>query len=178
MSELEFQRCLKEISNGKKEYLKIIYDYYGHTIYSYSLSIIKCENLAKDICQDVFIKIWNNSSKYKSKSNHKNWMMTITKNTAIDYLRKYKREEIVEEFNIIDDEDMMEDINQKILIKEALNLLNDEEREIVILHAISDLTFKNIGEILNKPIGTVTWRYREAIKKLRSKVDYRENSYE
>ena len=170
MSELEFQRCLREISDGKKESLKIIYDYYGHAIYSYALSIIKCEDFAKDICQDVFIKIWNSSSKYKNRNNHKSWMMTITKNTSIDYLRKYKKENMVDQYNIIDNEDLIEGVNQKMQIKEALNLLNDEEREVVILHTISDLTFKNIGEILNKPIGTVTWRYREAIKKLRNKL--------
>lgn len=170
MSELEFQRCLREISDGKKESLKIIYDYYGHAIYSYALSIIKCEDLAKDICQDVFIKIWNSSSKYKNRNNHKSWIMTITKNTSIDYLRKYKKEDMIEQFNIIDNEDMIEGINEKFQIEEALNLLNDEEREVVILHTISDLTFKNIGEILNKPIGTVAWRYRESIKKLRNKL--------
>lgn len=170
MSELEFQRCLREIKNGKKESLKIIYDYYGHVIYSYALSIIKSEDLAKDICQDVFIKIWSNGSKYKYSNNHKAWIMTITRNTSIDYLRKYKREDIVDEINVIDNKDMIEDINQKLLIKESLALLNEEEREVVILHTISDLTFKNIGEILNKPIGTVTWRYREAIKKLRKRI--------
>ena len=170
MSELEFQRCLKEISNGKKDSLKIIYDNYGYVIYSYALSIIKCESLAKDICQDVFIKIWNNSNKYKNNNNHKSWIMTITRNTAIDYLRKYNREVLLDEFNIVDNKDMSEEVNEKLQIKEALNSLNDEEREVVVLHTISDLTFKNIGEILNKPIGTVTWRYREAIKKLRKKV--------
>lgn len=170
MSELEFQRCLKEIKNGKNNSLKVIYDNYGHVIYSYALSIIKCESLAKDICQDVFIKIWNNSSKYKNNSNHKSWIMTITRNTSIDYLRRYSRSDILNEFNIVDSNDVIEDINQKIYIKEALESLNDEEREIVVLHTISDLTFKHIGEILNKPIGTVTWRYREAIKKLRKKV--------
>ena len=168
MSELEFQRCLREIKNGKKESLKIIYDYYGHVIYSYALSIIKSEDLAKDICQDVFIKIWSNGSKYSN--NHKAWIMTITRNTSIDYLRKYKREDIVDEINVIDNKDMIEDIIQKLQIKESLALLNKEEREVVILHTISDLTFKNIGEILNKPIGTVTWRYREAIKKLRKRI--------
>lgn len=40
----------------------------------------------------------------------------------------------------------------------------------MILHAISDLTFKSIGEILDKPLGTVAWRYREAIKKLKKKI--------
>lgn len=170
MSELEFQRCLKEIGNGNKDSLKIIYDNYGHVIYSYALSIIKCESLAKDICQDVFVKIWNGRSKYKNNSNHKSWIMTITRNTSIDYLRKYNREVLLDEFNIVDNKDMSEEVNEKLQIREALESLNDEEREVVVLHTISDLTFKNIGEILNKPIGTVTWRYREAIKKLRKKV--------
>lgn len=170
MSELEFQRCLKEIDIGQKEALKKIYDYYGHAVYSYALSIVKCTSLAEDICQEVFIKIWDNSNKYRRLGNPKGWIMTITRNTAIDYLRKYKREDIIGEFHIAVDRDMSDEINQKIYITEALAQLKDEEREVVILHAISDLTFKCIGEILNKPLGTVTWRYREAIKKLREKI--------
>lgn len=170
MSELEFQRCLREIDSGKKESLKKIYDYYGHAVYSYALSIVKCRSLAEDICQEVFVKVWGNSRNYRRFGNPKGWIMTITRNTAIDYLRKYRREDIIEEFHIAVDRDMSDEINQKIYINEALADLKDEEREIVILHAICDLTFKSIGEILNKPLGTVTWRYREAIKKLREKI--------
>ena len=170
MSELEFQRCLREIANGKKEYLKNVYDYYGHAVYSYALSIVKCRQLAEDICQDVFIKIWNNSNRYRKGNNPKSWIMAITRNTSIDYLRKYKRENIMDNFNIAVDKDMVEDLNEKFYISDVLSQLKSEEREVVILHVISDLTFKNIGEILNKPIGTVTWRYREAIKKLREKI--------
>lgn len=170
MSELEFQRYLKEIDSGNKDGLKKIYDYYGHAVYSYALSIVKCQGLAEDICQEVFIKIWNNSNRYKRSGNPKGWIMTITRNTSIDYLRKYKREEIVNEFHIAADKDIAEDVNQRIQINEALAELKDEEREVVVLHAISDLTFKNIGEILDKPLGTVTWRYREAIKKLKERL--------
>ena len=170
MSEFEFLRCLKEITNGKKEYLKKIYDCYGNVVYSYALSIIKSQTLAEDICQDVFIKIWSNSGKYKKNNNHKGWIITITRNTSIDYLRKYNKEDLVDEIYLYDKKDIAEDVNQKLQINEALALLKDEEREVVILHAISDLTFKNIGEILNKPIGTIAWRYREAIKKLRDRI--------
>lgn len=170
MSEFEFLRCLREITSGKKESLKRIYDCYGNVVYSYALSIIKSESLAEDICQDVFIKIWGSSDKYKKNNNHKGWIMTITRNTSIDYLRKYNKEDIVDHINLYDNKDVVEDVNQKLQINEALALLKDEEREVVVLHAISDLTFKNIGEILNKPIGTITWRYREAIKKLRDRI--------
>lgn len=170
MSELEFIRYLKDIDKGKKDGLKKIYDYYGHSVYSYALSIVKCEKLAEDICQDTFIKIWDNAKKYKKGSSPKAWIMTITRNMSIDYLRKYKKEDIMDEFYIATDKDMSEEISKKLQVNEALSLLKDEEREVVVLHIISDLTFKNIGEILNKPLGTVTWRYREAIKKLKNKI--------
>lgn len=170
MSELEFQRYLKEIDRGNKNALKIIYDYYGHDVYSYAFSFVKNKQMAEDICQDVFIKMWNKSKSYRKHTKHKGWIMIITKNMSIDYLRKYKREDIRDEFDIASNIDMEDSVNEKLQINEALDLLKDEEREIVILHAISDLTFKSISEILDKPLGTVTWRYREAIKKLRNKL--------
>ena len=96
--------------------------------------------------------------------------MAITRNTAIDYLRKYKKEDIVEEFYIASNNDMSDDISVKVQIDEALASLKDEEREIVVLHVISDMTFEGIANILSKPLGTVTWRYREALKKLKRKI--------
>lgn len=170
MSELEFEKCLKEIDSGNKNSLKKIYDNYAHSVYSYALYIVKNQHLAEDICQDVFVKVWNNSSKFKNKGKSKSWIMTMTRNTSIDYLRKYKKEDIKEFFDIKEDIDMTDEIHNKITINEAMISLHDDEREIVTLHLISDLTFKNIGEILGKPVGTVTWRYREGIKKLRSKM--------
>lgn len=170
MSELEFEKCLNEINSGNKNALKKIYDNYAHSIYSYALSIVKNKHLAEDICQDVFIKLWNKSSTFENKGNPKSWIMTITRNTSIDYLRKYKKEDIKEIFDINTENDRTNDINNKIAINEAMASLHNEEREIVILHLISDLTFKSIGEVLGKPLGTVTWRYREGIKKLRNKM--------
>lgn len=170
MSELEFQRYIREIDDGNKNALKIIYEYYGHEVYSYAVSIVKSQHLAEDICQDVFIKIWNKSKNYNKHINHKGWIMTITRNTSIDYLRKYKREDRRAEFIITSDIDTIDTINQKLQINEALHSLEDKEREVTVLHAISDLTFKTIGGILDKPLGTVTWQYREAIKKLRNKL--------
>ena len=50
---------------------------------------------------------------------------------------------------------------------EALDRLKPEEREIVDMKVLSEMTFKEISEILQIPMGTVTWRYQAAIKKLR-----------
>lgn len=169
MNEIEFRLCIKGIQSSNKESLKDIYDCYANSIYMYALTIVKNESLAEDICQDVFIKIWRNSNKYKIKSNHKIWLMTITKNTSIDYLRKYKKESVYENKNKLQHDILNEvdQINDKIYIDQILKNLEQDECEIIMLHIVSDLTFKNIGVLLNKPLGTITWKYRKAIEKLR-----------
>lgn len=170
MSELEFQECLKKINSGDKNSLKKIYYGYGYAVYAYALSIVKDTHMAEDICQDVFIKIWKNANKFKKRYNPQSWIMTITKNTSIDYLRKHKKEETIERFEIDVEKDMATEVNQKLQINEALNTLQEEEKEIIILHLISDLTFRAISELLNKPLGTITWRYKEGIKKLKDSI--------
>ena len=56
---------------------------------------------------------------------------------------------------------------EQLSIEKTLEQLKPEEREIINMKVLSDMTFKEISEILQIPMGTVTWRYREAIKKLR-----------
>ncbi len=52
-------------------------------------------------------------------------------------------------------------------IREAMSLLKESEREVVHMKIMGDMTFQEIADILQTPLGTVAWRYREAIKKLR-----------
>ncbi|MGG7059156.1 RNA polymerase sigma factor [Clostridium nigeriense] len=172
MSELEFIQCLNEITNGNKNALKIIYDNYGYLVYTYALSIVQDKHIAEDVCQEVFIKVWSNSGKYNKSFKTKAWIMTITKNTAIDYLRKNKKESITREIDIVWENSGVENLGEKLEIYEALNMLQSEEKEVIILHLLSDLTFKSISKIMNKPLGTVTWRYRDGIKKLKNIINF------
>ncbi len=58
----------------------------------------------------------------------------------------------------------------EILIKQIFTILSDIEKEIVILHSVGDLKHREIAKLLDKPLGTVTWTYNQAIKKLRSQI--------
>lgn len=68
---------------------------------------------------------------------------------------------------IISEDSMEKEICNKISLETELSKLKDNEREIVTLHILGDLTFSEISKILKKPIGTVTWNYRNAVKALR-----------
>lgn len=177
MQEEQFNACIQSILAGDKSGLRQIYDAYLPYIYQIVLGIVGTKENAEDITSEFFIKLWQNAGKYKPGSGHKGYMATIARNMAIDFLRKYKKEQL-ESFTTENDEDaptteydsgvnIENEVIEDISVEEALNSLNEVERIIVDMKVLSEMTFKEISEVLKIPMGTITWRYNEAIKKLR-----------
>ena len=96
-------------------------------------------------------------------------MLTIARNMALDYLRKRQREEPVEELPEYSEGQKFfdEGVVDAVSLAQALRTLKDDEREIVGLRIMGELTFREIARMLGKPQGTVAWCYRTAIRKLR-----------
>lgn len=172
MSDTEFEKNIRLMKQGKKEGLRAVYEAYLPTVYSAVMAILRQEQSAQDVTADFFIKLWNIAGQYQSGQPHRGWMLTIARNMAYDYLRKYRREELVDEMP----EDavyggvhaLQEDlILSDMTLKQALNTLKEEEREIVSLKVMGELTFKEIARIMGKPPGTVAWKYRTALSKLK-----------
>ena len=98
---------------------------------------------------------------------------------AIDHLRKHKREDlspgVSEDEDAPDDLELLSDpggtpeeqIIEELSVEEALSKLKPVYREIISMKVLSDMTFKEIAEVLKMPMGTVTWNYQQAIKILR-----------
>ena len=101
-------------------------------------------------------------------------MATIARNMSIDFLRKTGREQLVEEQEekeSEENEDTRQNVELEVIeglsMQEALQKLEVREREIVHLKVMGELTFQEIADILSMPLGTVTWKYRNALDKLR-----------
>ena len=106
------------------------------------------------------------------KDSHKTFLATIARNLAIDFVRKNSRSIPVEDFTEEGIEpvskDSVEDtVVNDMTVMQALATLSENERQVVSMKILSDMTFNEISESLGIPMGTVTWRYREAINKLR-----------
>lgn len=193
MEDRVFDRCMERIRQGDKEALKEIYIAYAGFLFHFILGILGNRENAEDVTSEFFIKLWDIADKYVPGTGHKAWLSRIARNMAIDYLRKHKREipydagERKFEMLAASDEgaaesgtncggygnesdnrdSTAEEAVSNLTIKEALDRLKPAEREIVHLKIIGDMTFEEISGLLETPMGTVTWRYREAIKKLR-----------
>ncbi len=178
MTDRQFEKRIALIQQGDKLGLKEIYDEYGKTIYQCVFQILHNRQDAEDVTSEFFLKLWQIADTYCFGGRHKRWLVTIARNMALDLLKKRKREVLTlnedteegvsnEPADSVSTEDT---VAEKLSVAEALDSLEESEREIVNMRILADMTFKDIAAVLEKPLGTVTWKYRNAIEKLRKTV--------
>jgi len=140
------------------------------TVFFAIASIVKDRSVIDDLMQDTYIRFLENIDKYKTKTNINAYLSTMAHNIAINHYNKEKK--LVHDQEILDfiPDNKNNDSYVEIEVLDILKDLDDISREIVILHVINDLKFKDIAVIVNKPLGTVLWIYNKAIKALKRKV--------
>lgn len=139
-----------------------IYEEYFDRVYYKVLSVVKNDDAAEDICQETFISVYKNLSKFREESNIYTWIYRIAINKTYDFFKKRKLE-----FEINDEVlSLPEDINfdTKVILEEKLKLISEKEREIVILKDIYGYKLKEIAEIKNMNLSTVKSVYYKALK--------------
>jgi len=139
-----------------------IYEEYFDRVYYKVLSVVKNDDDAEDICQETFISVYKNLSKFREESNIYTWIYRIAINKTYDFFKKRKLE-----FEINDDVlSLPEDINfdTKVILEEKLKLISEKEKEIVILKDIYGYKLKEIAEMKNMNLSTVKSVYYKALK--------------
>ena len=139
-----------------------IYEEYFDRVYYKVLSVVKNDDDAEDICQETFISVYKNLSKFREESNIYTWIYRIAINKTYDFFKKGKIE-----FEINDDVlSLPEDVNfdTKVILQEKLKLISEKEREIVILKDIYGYKLKEIAEMKNMNLSTVKSVYYKALK--------------
>ena len=177
MTEAAFEAAVAKILAGDKSGLREIYDSYLGYIYQVIYGVVGRKEDAEDLTSEFFIKFWQQADKYRGGSGHKGYLATMARNMAIDHLRKFKRE-VLESFSQDEndevpvyepaaDDDTESEVIEDVGIKEAIASLDPKEQLIINMKVLSEMTFAEISKELGIPMGTVTWRYQAAIKKLR-----------
>lgn len=168
------EMILKRLAKGDKTALEELYHETKAAIYGFSLTITKNPADSEDVLQETYLKIWANADRYTAKGTPMSWILMIAKNLSLMKLREKKRHQDLEpeewdmEFHIPDSAGNTED---RHLLEAALNLLTLEEREIILLHAVSGLKHREIAELLDMALATVLSKYHRALKKLRKYIE-------
>jgi len=155
--------------------LEYLYDQYSGALLGAIARIIKNDELAEEVLQDVFLKIWGRIESYDpSKGKLFTWMVNIARNQAIDKTRskefgKDKKTGDIENYvNRIDHEGHVEQSVEAIGLLELLKALPEDQRFVIDQHYLKGYTQAEISEEFNLPLGTVKTRMRLAMMELRN----------
>ncbi len=165
------------LQNGDTNALAIIYELTYRGVFTFVLPIVKDYAIAEDILEQTYISVFENAQSYTKGSNVKNWILTIAKNIALNEVNKNKR---ITSFDY-DAEQLtpdglysLDDTLDTPIIKLANEILDEDELKIVIMYTIGGYKHREIAEIMNLPIGTVTWKYKNALEKLKTEIEKRD----
>lgn len=157
---------------GDTAVLGEIYEIMRTPVYAYALSILKNSHDAEDTLHDVLLCIHDAAGRYRSDGKPMAWIMTITRNLCYQRLRQQTRmvdlpEEAWENYADTVSEVTPED---SMTLRACMEKLSEEERQIVVMHAVAGMKHREIAELLELPLSTVLAKYHRALKKLRKEM--------
>ena len=174
-SEEELVALLRSRNEAAFSYL---YDNYAAAINGVITRMVEDAQLAEDILQEAFIRIWNNFAQYdNSKGRLFTWMINITRNLTIDTLRSkgYKKQQkISQDENSVSsyqDRSFSSDRFDTIGLRKQLQYLKPDQKAVIDLAYFNGYTQDEISKEMGIPLGTVKTRMRTAIMELRKLLE-------
>lgn len=175
------KELVKRAKKGDKAAFGKLVNLYYEMVYVLTFGVLKNREAAKDVTQDVFMKVFKDLHKFDGKSKFKTWLHRVSVNAAIDQYRKRKPTQSIDMTDKSDDEDSAPVIIEsnlpsprdeasrgelKELMKEALEKLSEDHKAVLVLREWQGLSYEEIAETLEIEVGTVMSRLYYARKKL------------
>ncbi len=169
--------------NNKRKFSKI-YDLHIEKIYRFVFLKVNSRETAEDITAEVFLRGWESfNNKEKNIENHSAFLYQIARNLIIDFYRQKGQIRLVSVENCKEIDDPNVDLQEEVAlssdmaeIKQFLDCLKDEYREVIILRYINDLTVFEVAKTLDKSETNVRVILHRALKALRKEMDNGRNA--
>jgi RNA polymerase sigma-70 factor, ECF subfamily len=152
----------------------LLYDNYSAALYGVILKIVRNDEIAADVMQDSFIKIWRNIESYsRIKGTLFTWMLNVARNTAIDkirsqeYIQSNKNQDLDDAVSLVDKEYNTQQETDHIGLQKVVDTLKPEYRQIVELLYFKGYTQAEVADEFGIPLGTVKTRVKAAVGLLR-----------
>ncbi len=167
------EQLLLAVAAGDQDALAALYQRTRAAVYAMALSLLHNVHDAQDVTQETFVRIWEKAEGYRPQGSPMAWILTIARNLARMKLRQGNRVEDLseEEWDAIPADKSDLEVEERHLLQTALAALSDQERQIVMLHAVSGLKHREIAALLEMPLPTVLSKYHRALKKLRVQME-------
>ena len=171
MSTLLEKHIVELLQERNEKAISLLYEHYGDTLFGVAHKVVRNNELAEDVLQESFVKIWKKSDSYDpSKAKLFTWLFRITRNTAIDKLRSVNTKKDKEiQIDVSDVYNLGVDHIKPELIDTHENLEKIETKYRIVLEALffMGMTQQEASDELNIPLGTIKSRLKIGLRELR-----------
>jgi RNA polymerase sigma factor (sigma-70 family) len=181
-------QLIQQVLTGERDAFRILVENYKNLVAHIVYRMIYCKEDREDICQDVFIKIYQNISNFHGKSKLSTWIARIAYNTCINHLEKKEKKRtlvsddlLIENYVSENSDDSIHKVIEEGDIKEKLTavieLLPEIFRIVITLYHLEGMKYQEISQVLDKPEGTIKsylYRARQILKIALEKKYYKE----
>lgn len=163
------ETLFSEIAAGNKEAFTRLYRITDRVIYAYILSILKNIEDTKDVMQETYLKILSAAHLYQPQGKPLAWMFTIARNLSLMHIRKNTKHTMTEPLELENRQDLsyIEHTDEKLVLEAALNILNEREHQIILLHTLAGWKHREIASYMNLSLSNTIKTYNRAIKKVK-----------
>jgi len=170
----KIKSLVRKAQKGDAESFGIIYEIFAERIYRYIYLKTSSREEAEDLTQQVFVRAWEALPQFEFKKNpFSSWLYSIARNLITDFYRKKKPDFSLDSENALEMPDDL-DLTERLIIQdevrqvfEAINQLPLEQKDLLLLRFVDDLSYDEIASIMNKSPLTLRVIQHRALKRLK-----------
>lgn len=164
------EHFLRSLRDNEPNSFTTLYNAYAPALYGILLRMVNDRELAADLLQDAFLKIWSKRQDYDPGQGRLfTWLLTITRNTAIDELRLQKSRAKASSYRYdrLEKTELPSEVASRATAS-VVDQLEAKYRVVVEMHCQDEYSLPEVADRLKLPLGTVKTRYRKALQLLKS----------
>lgn len=165
------------VLSGDQAAMAQLYDRYSSVVYAVALRVLGETGAAEDVLQEIFMQVWRNPASFQaSRGNLAPWLAVITRNRAVDVLRKRRPQTEISENLLSIDQDLASETDRGRAVEKVRAVLKDmppAQRSALEMAYFEGYSHSEISEKTGEPLGTVKTRIRAGLSKLREAVEPR-----
>ena len=161
---------LAQVAGGDIRALEALYRRMRVQVFAVALAVTADRGTAEDVLQDTFVRVYSAASRYRPEARARAWVLTIARHLALDAVRRRTREPVCGMADHGAATPAGDPDRIRLDVVNALLQLGEVDRQIVVLHDLAGFTHVEVAAELGLPAGTVRWRYRLALARLRPLV--------
>lgn len=167
------EQLMEAVKNGDLQQASLLFDRYNKRLYNYLVRMTMDRDAAEDLTQNVFVRLIRYRNSYKEGLKFQSWIYQVARNVFSDHYQASRNENRstmdIERFSdqLADANESQRQEEQERLLIRSLAMLNDDQRELLVLTRFQHLKYEEVAQLLNTTVANIKVKVHRAIGKLR-----------